>query len=272
MKRREWTESPEEQWRALLVDGEGGFPAALRRVLGHLPAAPRCKVCNNPFNGPVGTAFRVVGHAPSRKNPNVCKACFEHAPPGGVDIDVAVLFADVRGSTRLGEGRDAVAYAELMNRFYRAATGVLVAHDAIIDKLIGDEVMALFMRGLAGPEYRRRAVEAGVQLLRAVGYGSDEGPWLSIGVGVHAGTAFVGNVGGEDGVIDFTALGDPVNVAARLQALARGGEIVVSESVDRALSDLLPGAQRRTADLRGHDEPVRILVHQPWESPLDAVG
>ena len=270
MKRRDFLTSPEEQWRLLLVDGVGSF-GGFRRVLGHLPSAPRCKVCNNPFQGPIGTAIRAVGHAPSRKNPNLCRACFERTPPGGIDVDVAVLFADVRGSTQLGEHEDPCDYAALMNRFYRAATKVLVEHDAVIDKLIGDEVMALFLRGVAGPDHRRRAAEAGVELLRAVGEGSEEGPWLSVGVGVHAGTAFVGNVGGDGGVVDFTALGDPVNVAARLQSLAGVGEIVVGASLDPALSEVLPGARRRTVELRGHREPIEVLVHRPRDVPRDVL-
>lgn len=271
MKRKDWAREPSESWRQLLEDGVGGF-GPFRKALGHLPAAPRCKVCNNPFNGVLGAGFRLIGHAPSRKSSNLCVACFEKTPPGGIELDTAVLFADVRGSTRLGEHSDPAGFAELMNRFYKAANSVLVAHDAVIDKLIGDEVMALFLPGIAGRTFRRRAVEAGVELLRAVGYGSPDGPWLSLGVGVHAGLAFVGKVGVDGGASDFTALGDPVNVAARLQAVARGGEIVVGEDVDPSLEEVLPGARHRTVELKGHAEPVRILVHEPWGSPLDAVG
>ena len=88
--------------------------------------------------------------------------------------------------------------------FYIAATQTLLRHDAVIDKTIGDEVMAFFVRGISGPQYRRRAVLAGMELLKAVGYGGDGGPWLELGVAVNAGVAYVGNVGGA--VVDFTAL------------------------------------------------------------------
>jgi 16S rRNA (cytidine(1402)-2'-O)-methyltransferase len=117
----------------------------------------------------------------------------------------------------------------LLNRFYSAATQTLLRHDAVIDKLIGDEVMAFFVRGISGPQYRRRAVMAGVELLKAVGYGTAEGPWLELGVAVNAGVAYVGNVGGS--VVDFTALGNPVNVSARMQQHAAGGELVVASGV-----------------------------------------
>src|SRR4029077_5209416 len=100
-----------------------------------------------------------------------------------------------------------------LNRFYVVATRALLRHDAVIDKLIGDEVMAFFVRGISGPGYRRRAVEGGIDLLQAVGYGTPDGPWLKVGVAVNAGVAYVGNVGGA--VVDFTALGDAVNLAAR---------------------------------------------------------
>jgi adenylate cyclase len=202
----------------------------------------------------------VVGQGPSRKNPNLCASCCEKLPPGGAEVDIAVVFADVRGSTGLGEHMEAAGYAALMNRFYRAATAVLVSHDAVIDKLIGDEVMALFIPGMAGPDYRRRSVEAGAALLRAVGYLSEDGPWLAMGVGVYAGMAYVGNVGAE-GVMDFTALGDPVNVAARLQAIAGPGEMIVGEGVYDGFS-AWPQRERRNVDVRGHSQSVPVIAYQ----------
>jgi adenylate cyclase len=143
----------------------------------------------------------------------------------------------------------------LLNRFYTAATQTLLRHDAVIDKLIGDEVMAFFVRGISGPQYRRRAVMAGVELLKAVGYGTTEGPWLELGVAVNAGVAYVGNVGSS--VVDFTALGNAVNVSARMQQHAAGGELVVASGV---ADELMAGAPRRALNLRGHDQPIDAFV------------
>jgi adenylate cyclase len=177
-------------------------------------------------------------------------------PPGGALIDVAVLFADVRGSTTIGARMDAASYAALMNRFYRVATSVLTEHDAIIDKLIGDEVMALFFEGSSGSAYRRRAVEAAIDLLAAVR--DKAGPaWLEVGAAVHAGPAFVGNVGGG-GVSDFTALGDTVNTAARLQSFASSGELVLSEEAYQAVAERYPDAAARRETVRGKDEPITV--------------
>ena len=180
-------------------------------------------------------------------------------PPGGAEIDIAVLFADVRGSTSLAERIGPTSFAKLLNRFYQAATDSLVAHNAIIDKMIGDEVMALFVPAISGKEYRRASVLAAKDLMRAVGFGGKGEAWLPLGIGLHAGLAYVGKVGTST-VNDFTALGDTVNSAARLQAEAAAGEIVLSETVYQEASDLYPGLEQRTVALRGKAEAITIRV------------
>lgn len=241
-------------WNTVLTDGHESLVRA-RRLFRHLPSAPRCKLCSNPFGGPVGRALALVGFSPSRKNPNLCSRCCDALPPGGTEVDVAVLFADVRNSTGLGQLGKAADFAAHLNRFYVAATETLLRHDAVIDKLIGDEVMAFFVRGISGAQYRQHAVRAGVDLLKAVGYGSAEGPWVELGVAVNAGVAYVGNVGGP--VVDFTALGHPINVAARMQQHAAGGELLVASGV---ADELVAGKQRRELNLRGHAQPVDAFV------------
>jgi adenylate cyclase len=246
--------APQQRWNAVLTDGHASLVRA-RRLFRYLPSAPRCKMCNNPFGGPAGRLLAAAGFSPSRKNPNLCSRCCDALPAGGSEVDIAILFADVRGSAALGRRGDATEFAALLNRFYIAATRTLLRHDAVIDKLIGDEVMAFFVRGISGPEYRSRAVAAGTDLLRAVGYGSQDGPWLELGVAVNAGVAFVGNVGGS--VVDFTALGDPVNVSARMQQHAAGGELLVASGV---ADDLMMEAPRRQLGLRGYGSPLDAYV------------
>src|SRR4051794_4515921 len=95
--------------------------ARVRRVVrfvSRLPSAPRCEACGSPYSGVGGTLMRMMGKAPSRKNPRWCKMCFEMAPEGGTTLTIGVLFADVRGSTALAEARSPKAMAGLMNRFY----------------------------------------------------------------------------------------------------------------------------------------------------------
>ncbi len=245
----------EAKWRSLLLEGHTIRWA--HAIFRHLPSEPRCKLCHNPFGGVGGKLVGVFGFAPSPKNPNLCRACCDRLPPGGAEIDIAVLFADVRGSTELAERMSAKDYADLMNRFYVAATRVLVRHDAIVDKLIGDEVMALFVPGITGQQYRSRAARAATDLLEAFGYGSENDPWVDVGVGVHAGPAYVGNVG-ADGIVDFTALGDAVNIASRLQGLAKGGDVVLGESVYADIRDRHPSLPAQEVTVEGRNEPVSI--------------
>ena len=109
--------------------------------------------------------------------------------------------------------------------------------------------------GISGPQYRRRAVQAGMDLLTAVGYGRDEEPWVELGVAVNAGVAYVGNVGGP--VMDFTALGDPVNITARMQQHAAGGELLVASGV---ADELMATTPQRTLKLRGHKRPIDAFI------------
>jgi adenylate cyclase len=238
-------------WQSLLVDGYEPMKKA-QRIFRRLPHDPRCKLCQNPFAGFGGKILGLMGRKPSRKNPNLCQYCFDHLPSGGIEIDVGVVFADVRGSTTLGEQSTATAFAGRLNEFYKTATDVLVHHDALIDKLIGDEVMALFISGLCGTDYRRNAALAAVDLARAVGD-------LPVGVAANAGIAFVGNVG-SGSVMDFTALGDAVNVGARLQSHAAPGEVVLSSELYALVAADHPGARPERVEVRGRDEPVDVNV------------
>lgn len=242
----------QKKWRTALTKGRRDFPLNL------LPSAPRCYICRMPFGGVGGVLMKATGRRPSRKNPMFCNMCDDRLPPGGIEMDIAVLFADVRGSTVLGERLGPTAFADLLNRFYAAATAVLVPRFAIIDKMIGDEVMALFIP-FGDQAFRRNAVSAAEELLRAVGYGEQGEPWLPVGIGVHSGQAYVGKVGTE-GVNDFTALGDTVNTASRLQALAKAGEIVLSEPVFADVARSYPSAEQRTVDLRGKEASISVRV------------
>jgi adenylate cyclase len=238
-------------WEALLVDGYEPLKKA-QRVFRRLPRDPRCKLCQNPFGGIGGRLSAVIGRKPSRKNPNLCQYCFDHLPPGGIEMDVGVVFADVRGSTMIGERSSASEFAERLNRFYATATDVFIHHDGLVDKLIGDEVMALFLPGFAGTEYRRKTAAAALDLAAAV----DEVP---IGVAAHAGIAFVGNVG-SGSVMDFTALGDAVNVGARLQEHASPGEIVLASELYALVDADHPGARTELVDVRGRAAPIQVAV------------
>lgn len=159
---------------------------------------------------------------------------------------------------------EAAEFSRLMNSFYDASNRVLIESDALIDKLVGDEVIGLYLP-LVGPDNPRRAILAARDLLRATGHEEPDGPWLPVGAGVHTGTAFVGAVGSSDTVTAFTALGDAVNVAARLSGAAASGEVLISEEAYAASALDLGDLERRELALKGRalSVGVRVLTVAP---------
>jgi len=249
----------EQEWRAFLTGEHRGLTRG-RTIFRLIPSHPRCKMCNAPFGMPGRFISRLAGRRPGAKNPNFCGSCFSTLKVGGAEIELSFLFADVRGSTALAERIGPVAFRNLLNRFYTVATDVLLAEDALVDKFVGDEVIGLFIPSMAGKDHAKRAVAAAEELLRRTGHGVGKEPWLPIGAGVHTGIAFVGAVGGEQGVRDFTALGDPVNTAARLASVAAAGEILVSDAASAHARIDLAGRERRDLALKGKSENVAVHV------------
>jgi adenylate cyclase len=252
------------RWAAILL---GDHPLAWpyragRRIFGLLPSPWRCKFCNAPFRGPYAGAARRIGYAPSRKNPQVCARCIERAPEGGAIVPLAILFADIRGYTSLCEQVAAAEVHELLQRFYQTASPALLAQEGLLGQIAGDEVMALFVPGIAGGHYRRKAVEAARSLARAVRYTNSPAGGLEVGIGVASGEEFVGNVGGG-GYKDFTAVGDVTNTAARLTSVARDGEIIVDSSTYEAVAAAYPDAERQQLNLRGKRTQVEVFRIPP---------
>jgi len=253
------------QWQALL---EGSDPSLrkLRRLWRHLPAAPRCKVCAAPFQGLGGIATRVIMHGRAPDNLLLCNMCFGTLAkrPGGAEIDVSVVFADIRGSTGLAERLGAERFRRLLQRFYVVASAAVERSDGIVDKLLGDGLMALFIPVIAGENHRLRAIEAARRVVLDTENSELPSAGARVGVGVHSGRAFVG-VLGSGTKLDFSALGDAVNAAARLGAVAAGGELLVSGEAwrgaglaisDRTVSERgIPGREGRleTVALSGRE-------------------
>jgi adenylate cyclase len=187
---------------------------------------------------------------------------------GGAEIELTMLFADVRGSTLLAEQMNASDFSRLMKRFYVVATEVLVKTDALIDKLVGDEVIGLFIPGYAGPEHARQAVQAAQELLHVTGHRDPGGPWLPVGVGVHTGVAYLGAMEGSRGTgADITALGDNVNITARLSSNAAPGEILISDATYAAAKLDLGNLEQRQLELKGKSELVNVRVLGVGSSP-----
>jgi adenylate cyclase len=204
--------------------------------------------------------MRVIAYGPSQLNRRLCKWCLRavQKEPGGAEVEISVLFADVRGSTALAERMPADESSRLMARFYGAAAEVIDECDGIVDKFVGDGAVALFIPGFAGNDHAARAIAAARGLLEQTGNNGSE-PWIPVGAAVHTGKSFVGVVG-EGDASDFTALGDTVNTAARLTDIAGAGEILISAEAASAARLERAGLERRKLELRGREKSVEAWV------------
>jgi adenylate cyclase len=231
---------------------------SLRRVMRTLPRDPRCKFCNTPFQGFGGMLARVLFRKQrSALNPRYCNLCeiASREFPGGAEVEMSILFIDIRGSTALSEKMSPTEFSQLINRFYSAATKEIIEEDGLVEKLAGDEVAAFWGAGFAGPDYVKRTIKVAQNLLRVM-----ERQKIPVGIGVHAGIAYFGAMGTAEGLTDISAKGDEVNTAARLASKAAQGEIVVSEqALQKAGMD---GGQleSRSLELKGIRELVQVRV------------
>jgi adenylate cyclase len=247
-------------WQAML-DGTDVRFRRYRSILRRIPSDPRCKMCAAPFTGPGAPLMRAMGRSRWAKNPNYCRICetFMHGHQGGAEVELTFLFADIRGSTTIAERMSPAEFRALLNRFYEIAAQVIIGHDGLVDKFVGDEVVAWFAPPFVGAQHAKAAISAARELLAETGTTSGDGPPIPLGAGVHTGVAFVGVVGDSD-MTEFTALGDAVNATARLASAARAGEILVSRAAAAAAQLDTTSLEARHLELRGRTEPMDVVV------------
>jgi len=255
----------EEFWRQFFTKGPPLEKVRRNRFYRFLPAQTRCKWCLAPFDGISGAIAKTIFQTyPSRYNPHYCNVCddFSNKYQGGAEIPLTMLFADIRGSSKLAEKIGPKEFSELINRFFIKSTHVLTGFGAMIEKLVGDEVTAVFSRGLSGENYPGQAIEAAKKLLRETGHGNEKPAWVQVGIGIHSGEAFIGSVGKPNGIMEVAALGNVPNTAARLTSLAGPGEILVSEYTIKAAKLDTGGLEKRQLKLKGHEkEIIAYVIH-----------
>lgn len=244
-----------------MLTGEHKRVLQLRRAFRNVPAPPRCKLCHAPFRGIGGFALR-PWFGPWERNAQLCKSCMRSLTKngvGGAEVELSLLFADIRGSTGLGERLRPADFSALLSAFYRLAADAVTGNDGIVDKFVGDEAIGLFIPGFSGQDHAAKAIAAGRAMLTAAGslQASPSGP-IPVGAGVHTGIAYVGSLGSSEQISDFTALGDPVNTTARLASLARAGELLVSVAAGEHAGFDGSGFERRTVEVRGREAGIDV--------------
>ena len=224
-----------------------------------------------PLHGLASVPFRAFGIRPSRMNPNTCTVCelmFTRIMKARkIPVDVSVLFADLRGYTALSQSLPPDAVSSLLDAFYDECAEAIWEYDGLLNKTIGDAIMAIFGFPIQQPNHAAQAVRAAREIQRRCEARSEtllaetgalEGSELGVGIGIDSGTASFGEFGRSHR--DLTAIGPVVNTAARAQAAAGTGEILVTRTVyERAGRDLIEG-EGRDYQLKGFKAPVQLFA------------
>jgi adenylate cyclase len=246
-------------------------------------AAPKSLICVGcwqhmrlpiPIRGPLAIPLRLFGIKISQMNPNVCTICetmfTKVKRKKQIVIPATVLFADLRGYTTLSELSGESRAVEVLNRFYDVCSAAVWEQDGIVNKFIGDAVLAIFNFPILREDHVRRAVLAGMEIQRlcledkrltTTNAEGQEVP-IGVGIGIHTGNATMGEVG--TAYKDFTIIGPVVNTASRIQSAAQLGDMLVTDDVYARVADLFPAAEARALQLKGMSQPVNTyLLHSP---------
>ena len=243
-----------------------------------LPRSMICKGCWQqmhlpvPLRGPASIPFRAFGIRPSRMNPNTCTICelmFTRVMKARqINVDVSVLFADLRGYTTLSQSHPATAVSSLLDVFYDECAEAIWEYDGLLNKTVGDAIMAIFNFPIRHDDHAQRAVRAARDIqhrCRHLGRELDfpkgaeaDGSELGVGIGIDSGQTSFGEFGRSHR--DLTAIGTVVNTAARAQSVAEAGCILVTGAVcSRAPAETNAG-EGRAYELKGFDKPMELYA------------
>lgn len=233
-----------------------------RNIYSRLPSNLHCYHCGIPMTGMWGNALQFMGSNPSSFSPRLCSGCEGMARyyESGAEVELTMIFADIRDSTPLAEEKGPAGFKEIINRFYKETSRKLIEHNAMVNRLMGDQVIALFVPRFVGENHARVALEAAQDLLRVTGHDNKDGPWVPVGAGVHTNIAYVGAVGASDAVTEIAVLGSAANLCARLSSKAAAGEILISESSVKSGNLDVEGLETRSLELKGVSQPVSVNV------------
>jgi adenylate cyclase len=187
---------------------------------------------------------------------------------GGVNQTITILFADIRGFTRISEHSPPERIVGLLNKYFSAMTDIIFAHGGTLDKYLGDGLMALFGAPTATPDDANNALNAAVAMQRRmIGLNQDlhaEGfSELGVGIGLHTGEVTVGYIGSERRS-EYTAIGDTVNTASRLESNALGGQILISDATAKAAHSRYRLESREPITVKNRTQPV-VLWEVDWQ-------
>ena len=224
----------------------------------HVPIAIR---------GPVSYLFKAIGIRKSQMHPNLCTICesmfTKVKKHKQIEIPTTILFADLRGYTDLSQNMDTSKMNELLHCFYDYSAEAIWHNEGIVNKFIGDAVLAIFNFPLVRKDHVKNAVQAAIQLQKQClnlkyKFGLEGEHKFGVGIGIHTGKCNIGEVGNS--YKDFTAIGSIVNLASRLQGAAAADEIVITEDVFKYVGSDFPNLQSRELNLKGINTPMKSYI------------
>ncbi len=275
MPKRMTKEEFEENWYWYLTGmHRHDMPAEYERIIKRyrrisllFPGRPRCFECYRPL---AGVGRWLTNTYPSRFSPRLCRTCEQKMLEleAGAEVELSLLFADVRGSTTLAEQMTISEFKGLIQRFYQVTSDVLIKYNAMVNRLMGDQVIGLFVPRFAGTKHAEVAITAAREMMQATSQGERASSRIPIGIGIHTGVAYVGSVGTNKGVNELAVLGPAANLTARLSSMAADGEILVSEAAAESAQLPVEGMESRTLELKGVNQPVTVYVLRPEPKAL----
>ena len=224
-----------------------------------------CIVCGTVLIGPIGRIMNIFGIRRSPQNPNICNRCSTHIQEGSI-VELTILFADLVGFTSMTNEIGAQKSYDIVNSLFKKAGEVLVKHDAFVDKFIGDAVMAFFNIPVHHDDHVQKAIDAAIEFQNNLQPFREEFKRdLQFRISIATGFAHVGHIGSQERK-DYTAIGEVVNLASRLQAVAAPGEIVLNESAYYKSVHLYPSMSLESIYVKGFPEAVNISRIQTQSS------
>lgn len=227
-----------------------------------LPKNPRCKMCLAPFEGIGGWVMRKRGKGVSNRNPHYCNACdgFLDAYPGGADVEMSMLFVDIRNSTQYAEGAAPADVSRRVNAFLDTATGTITRQDGFIMAFYGDCIVAVWPPGFSGPDHALKALRAAELMAQSSAIVDAEGEPIPVGIGVHTGTVFIGTVSAAKGLFrDVSIFGENVIKTARLASIAKASEALVSKATIDASGSGSRYSDAKLFELKGFSDPLEVF-------------
>jgi adenylate cyclase len=217
-----------------------------------------------PIRGPLSWLVRPLGVRISRMNPNLCNICetmFTRVKRRKqIVVAATVMFADLRGYTAASEQAASADMADVLHGFTDECANAVWNHDGVVNKLIGDAMLAIFNFPIMREDHVEQAALAAQEIqhrwAERSGRVSGGARDMGLGIGIHAGMASIGEIG--TAYKDFTIIGPVVNMASRIQSAAKAGEILVSSDAYARMASLFPQRQSRECQLKGIDSPVTV--------------